>query len=78
MKSRKQELWDKAEEERRRCRDWLLRFMQDGRARYFTKAELRDAALRDNVSKSSFDYGWFDAIEETGRRDWYQPLPRRL
>jgi hypothetical protein len=32
--------------------------MQDGRARYFTKAELRDAALRElNVSKSSFDYG---------------------
>ena len=36
------------------------RFMQDGRARYFTKL---------NVSKSSFDYGWIDAIEETGRRD---------
>jgi len=78
MKGRNQELWDKAEEERRRCRDWLLRFMQDGHARPFTKAELRDAAVRElNVSKNSFDYGWIDAIEETGRRDWYQPLPRR-
>ena len=26
MKGRNRELWDKAEEERRRCRDWLLRF----------------------------------------------------
>ena len=24
MKGRNRELWDKAEEERRRCRDWLL------------------------------------------------------
>src|SRR5438477_12670097 len=36
MKGRNKELWDKAEEERRRCRDWLLRFMQDGHARYCT------------------------------------------
>jgi hypothetical protein len=30
-----------------------------------------------NVSKNSFDFGWNDAIEKTGRRDWYEPLPRR-
>ena len=51
--------------------------MNEAEAR-FTKAELRDAAVRElNVSKNSFDYGWIDAIEETGRHDWYQPLPRR-
>jgi hypothetical protein len=30
-----------------------------------------------NVSKNSFDFGWIAAIEDTGRRDWYEPLRRR-
>ena len=29
-----------------------------------TKAELREAAMRD------FDFGWIEAIEQSGRRDW--------
>ena len=40
-----------------------------------TKAELRVAAMRElGVSKYSFDFAWIDAIETTGRHDWYEPL----
>ena len=78
-KSRSQKLSEKAADERRRCREWLLRFMQDNQPKVLTKAELRGAALRElNVSKNSFDFGWIEAIEETGRHDWYEPLRRRL
>ena len=78
MKSRQQELSEKADEERRRCRDWLLRFMQGNHPKFLTKAELREAALRElNVSKNSFDFAWMDAFETTGRHDWYEPLRRR-
>jgi hypothetical protein len=43
------------------------------------KAELREAALRElNVSENSFDFGWIDAIAQTGRHDWYEPLRRRM
>jgi hypothetical protein len=78
MKSRQQELSEKADEERRRCRDWLLRFMQSNHPTFLTKAEPREAALRElNVSKNSFDFGWIEAIAQTGRHDWYEPLRRR-
>jgi len=78
-KSRSQELSAKAAVERRRCRDWLLPFMQNGLPKFLTKDELRVAAIRQlNVSKSSFDFAWIDAIETTGRNDWYEPLRRRL
>jgi hypothetical protein len=78
MKTRSQELSEKAAEERRRCRDWLLPFMQDNQPRFLTKAELRDVAMRElKVSKNSFDFGWIEAIEHTGRHDWYEPLRRR-
>jgi len=30
-----------------------------------------------DVSKNSFDFAWIDAIELTGRHDWYEPLRRR-
>jgi len=47
--------------------------------KYLTKAELREAALRElHISKSSFDFAWIDAIETTGRQDWYEPLRHRL
>ena len=69
-KSRNQELYEKAEEERERCRDWLLPFLGNNQPKFLTKAELRDAALRElKVSKNSFDYGWIEAIEQTGRYD---------
>jgi hypothetical protein len=78
-KSRKQELSEKAQEEQRRCRDWLLKYMRGNQPKFLTKAELRDAAMRElKVSKNSFDFAWILAIEETGRHDWYEPLRRRF
>jgi len=78
-KSRQQELSEKAGEERRKCRDWLLKFMRGNQPKFLTKAELREAAIRElGVSKHSFDFAWVSAIEETGREDWYEPLRRRF
>jgi hypothetical protein len=52
--------------------------MQNGQPKFLTKDELRVAAMSQlNVSKSSFDLAWIDAIETTGRQDWYEPLRRR-
>ena len=77
-KSRSQEFAERARQERRRCREWLIRFMQDKQPKFLTKAELREAATNElKVSKNSFDIAWIMAIEETGRRDWYEPLRRR-
>jgi hypothetical protein len=78
MKSRQQQLSEKADQERRRSRDWLLKFMQGDQPKFLTKDELRAAAKRElNVSKLSFDMGWIMAIEDTGRQDWYEPLRHR-
>jgi hypothetical protein len=78
MKNRQQNLSEKADEERRRCGDWLLKFMKGDQPKFVTKDELRAVAMRElNVSKNSFDYGWMDAIETTGHHDWYEPLRRR-
>jgi ATP-binding cassette, subfamily B, bacterial CvaB/MchF/RaxB len=78
-KTRSQLLSDQADEQRRRCRDWLLQFMQRNQPKFLTKQELRNAAMRElNVSKLSFDMGWIMAIEHSGRHDWYEPLRRRL
>ena len=78
-KSRSQQLSEKAAEERRRCRDWLLPFMQNNQPKFLTKDELRSVAMRElDVSKLSFDLGWIMAIEDSGRNDWYEPLRRRL
>lgn len=77
--TRSDELSRKAADERRRCRNWLLPFMKDGRPKPATKDELRAVAMRDlGVSKSSFDFAWIDAIERAGRQDWYEPLRGRL
>ena len=58
MKNRQQQLSEKADQERRRCRDWLLRLMQNNQPKFLTKDELRSAAMRElNVSKLSFDIG---------------------
>lgn len=78
LKGRKKELWDKADAERQRCRQWLLDYMRPGQPKRVTKAELRDAAVRElKISKTSFDQAWIAAIEDTGRHDWYEPLRRR-
>jgi hypothetical protein len=72
-KTRSQELSEKAEEEQRRCRDWLLKFMRGNQPKFLTKGELRNAAMRElKVSKNSFDFAWILAIEDTGRH----ALPR--
>jgi hypothetical protein len=40
-----------------------------------TKAELCAVAMSEvDVSKSSFDFAWIDAIERTGRHDWDLPI----
>jgi len=78
IKARNQELSEKADDERRRCRDWLLPFMRDNQPKFLTKNELRAAAMRElNISKKSFDFAWIDAIERAGRHDWHNPLRRR-
>jgi hypothetical protein len=78
LKGRKKELWEKAEDERRRCQQWLLNFMRDGQPKLATKVELREAAMRGlKISKTSFDVAWIGAIEDAGRHDWYEPLRRQ-
>jgi hypothetical protein len=78
-KSRKQELLEKADEERRKCRDWLLKFMRGKQPKFLTKAELCEAAMRElKVSKNSFNFAWISAIEKTRRYDWHEPLRRRF
>jgi hypothetical protein len=77
LKGRKKELWDKAEAERQRCRQWLLNQIRPGQPKGVTKAQLRSAAMSElKISKKSFDSAWIAAIEETRRHDWYQPLRR--
>jgi hypothetical protein len=44
--SQSQQLAEEAEQQQRRCRDWLLRFMQDNQPRFLTKAELRESAMK--------------------------------
>src|SRR5262249_16289050 len=76
-KSRSQQLSEKARDEERRCRDWLLPFMQGGHPKFLTKDELREAAMRElKISNNSFDFAWIATIEDTGRHDWYEPLRR--
>ena len=76
--TRSEELSAKAAEERSRCKEWLLPLMQTDQPRLAIKAELCVIAIRKlGVSKSSFDFAWIDAIEQTGRRDWYEPVRRQ-
>jgi hypothetical protein len=79
MPTRSQQLFEIADHERRRVRDWLLPFMRDNQPKFLTKTELREAAIRElKVSKNSFDFGWIEAIEQAGGHDWYEPLRRRF
>jgi hypothetical protein len=77
LSPRQKSAYDAAEAQRRLCRDWLLYIMSSSSERTRTKANLRDEAIeRFKVSKSAFDCAWIWAIEETGNRHWYEPLPR--
>jgi hypothetical protein len=78
-KSRREEQSAKALEEMRRCADWLVQFMRNSDPKFLTKSELCRAAMAElKVSKNSFNCAWINAIEQTGRHDWYQPRRRRL
>ena len=72
-----QALRDKAEEQRKLCRDWLIFLMTKSTDKPATKDALRaEAIARWRVSKSAFDSGWISAIETTGCHHWYEPSPR--
>ena len=67
--------YEKAQAERKRCQEWLIRIMQASPVKTRSKDDLRAEAMRDlTVSKSSIDYAWVVAIEELGYHDWYEPL----
>jgi hypothetical protein len=77
----RQVLYDKAEAERRLCRDWLSSIMRQTPKRSRTKADLCAEAMdRFKVSKNAFDAAWIMAIEETENHQWYELLrhSRRL
>jgi hypothetical protein len=63
--------------QRKLCLDWLLYLMAKSPVKTRTKEDLRAEAIdRFKVSKQSFDVAWTWAIEETGNRHWYDPLPK--
>ena len=50
---------DKADAERKLCRDWLLSIMRASPVKTRTKADLRaEAMARFKVTKAAFDVGW--------------------
>jgi hypothetical protein len=51
MKSRKQELSDRADDERRRCKNWLLPFLQGDQPKFLTNDEIITTSERDNQVK---------------------------
>ena len=70
--------FDKADTERKKVRDWLLKFMAQSSIKPATKAELRAIAqAKFGVSKNSFDGGWDLAIIDSGNEHWWKPSPRR-
>jgi hypothetical protein len=73
----RQALYEAADAQRKLCRDWLLYIMSASSERTRTKDDLRAEAIeRFRVSKSAFDVAWTWAIEKSGNRHWYEPLPR--
>jgi hypothetical protein len=49
---------------------WLRPYVRKNQPKFLTKAELRDAAIRElKVSKNSFDFAWTEVIERTCRYD---------
>lgn len=66
-----------ANAQRKLCRDWLIFIMASSSVRTRTKDDMREEAIkRFKVSKSAFDVAWIWAIEKTGNRHWYEPLPK--
>jgi hypothetical protein len=72
----RQALYD-ARKQRMLCRDWLLYIMASSSVKTRTKDDLRAEAMKClNISKKAFDEAWISAIEQTGNRHWYKPLPK--
>ena len=68
---------DKADAERKLCRDWLLGIMRSSPVKTRSKADLRaEAIARFKVSKAAFDAGWDWATMESGNEHWWEPLRR--
>jgi hypothetical protein len=73
----RQALYDAARKQRMLCVDWLLYIMAASSVKTRTKDDLRSEAMkRFKVSKKAFDEAWILAIEQTGNRHWYTPLPK--
>jgi hypothetical protein len=71
-------LFEAAQADRERCREWLIPHMANGKPKRFTKDQYRQMAMIElGISQSAFDHAWVWAIEDTGRQDWYDPKPRR-
>jgi hypothetical protein len=74
LSPRSQQLHDKADKQRKLCRDWLVFLMAKSSEKPATKEALREEAVRRwGVSKGAFDFGWIWAIEDTGNSHWYEP-----
>jgi hypothetical protein len=77
LSPRQQVACDLAERQRRLCRDWLLYIMAASSEKTRTKADLRDEAIeRFGFQRARSTSLGIWAIEETGNRHWYDPLPR--
>lgn len=77
MTPRQQAQFDKADLERKKVCDWLLKLMAQSPIKPATKAELRAIAqAKFGVSKNSFDSGWDLAIIVSGNEQWWKPSPR--
>jgi hypothetical protein len=73
----RQALYDAARKQRMLCVDWLLYIMASSSVKTRTKDDLRTEAIkRFKISKKAFDGAWIQAIEKTGNRHWYEPLPK--
>jgi len=58
--------YERAEAERQKCKEWLIRIMRASPTKTQSKDDLRAEAMRDlKVSKNSFDSAWTGAIVDT-------------
>jgi hypothetical protein len=75
----RQAMMENAILERRKVQKWLSQQMIDGMPKAFTKVQYRQLATSELgiFSKAAFDHAWISAIEDSGRHDWYDPIPRR-
>jgi hypothetical protein len=75
----RQAMMENAILERQKVQEWLSLQIFDGIPKAFTKEQYRQLATSElgMFSKAAFDHAWISAIEDSGRHDWYDPIPRR-